>query len=69
MSKTITPGGIPRQQHGSVTGWERARLIAKLRNVTYGRGYRAIRAQDNRHAIIFPPAVANNKQRRVREVI
>lgn len=61
-----TPSGITRPAHGPYSGYVVARTRAKSLNQTNGRGYRAILARDRTAAIVFRPAVANNRQRRVR---
>lgn len=69
MTRT-TPGGIARPKRGTYTTFARARKVAKERNRTgLGRGNRALKAQDGNYSVVFRPAVVNNKQRRVREVI
>lgn len=60
----------PRPKVSQYVRWETARQHAKTLNLTNGRGYRALRAQDGKgYAVIFRHAVASNKQRKVREVL
>lgn len=61
-----TPGGIARPKSGGFVTYDAARTVAKRANVAQGRGRRALKAQDGNYAVIFRPAVAANKQRRVR---
>lgn len=68
MSKRTPVLRIRRPESGPYAVFSIARMVAKERNAENGRGYRAIKAQDGSHAVVFRPAVANNKQRRVREV-
>lgn len=63
-----TPGGIKRPRTGQIATFRAARTVAKVRNVENGRGHRALKTLDGNYAIIFRPAVANNKQRRVRSL-
>lgn len=63
-----TRTGIVRPTNGSLTTWTEARTIARERNARNGRGHRALKAQDKNYAVIFRPAVAANKQRRVRSL-
>jgi hypothetical protein len=65
MSK-FTPSGIARPVNGAYSTFATARTLAKSKNQTNGRGYRALKARDGAYGVIFRPAVANNKQRRVR---
>lgn len=67
MSKT-TARGIVRPKSGQFDSFAMAREVARTRNIVNGRGHRAIIAQDGRSAVIFRPAVASNRQRRVRVV-
>jgi hypothetical protein len=64
-----TKGGIVRPKTGVYATWQHARGNARRKNFRLGRGYRALKAQDGSYGVVFRPAVANNKQRRVREVI
>ena len=66
---TKTRGGIARPQTGPWRSFGWARFEAKRLNAERGRGFRALKAQDGGYAVVFRPAVANNRQRRVREVI
>jgi hypothetical protein len=67
MTKT-TPKGTPRPKSGQFTTYAFAVGFARMMNVRNGRGYRALRAQDGSFAVIFRPAVAGNRQRRVRRI-
>lgn len=65
-----TPSGITRPRQGEFVTFEVARTKAKGLNQANGRGYRALKAANgNGYAVIFRPAVANNKQRKTRTVI
>lgn len=67
-AKTTT--GIKRPRNADFLRWEAARQHARNLNVAKGRGFRALKAADGQgYAVIFRPAVASNKQRKVREVI
>jgi hypothetical protein len=66
MPQIITTRNRPDTGEHKV--WKDARDTARLTNKSNGRGYRAVKAKDGRYAVIFRPAVANNRQRRVREV-
>lgn len=64
-----TTSGIRRPAKGEFVTFATARSHARDLNTTKGRGYRALRAQDgNGFAVIFRPAVASNKQRKVRDI-
>ena len=67
--KTYTPGGIQRPTSGEFVRFSTARSHARDLNATKGRGYRALRAADGTYAVVFRPAVAGNRQRKVREVL
>jgi hypothetical protein len=70
MTTPKTPSGIKRPTAGEFSTFSTARSHAKDLNARFGRGHRALKAKDARtYGVIFRPAVANNKQRRVREVI
>ena len=70
MTSKTTPGGIARPKNGILSSFRAAQRVAKDRNARgLGRGHRAIKAQDGNFSVVFRPAVVNNKQRRVREVI
>lgn len=70
MTSKSTPGGIVRPKKGALVSFDIARREAKYLNAKgLGRGHRAIKAQDGNYSVVFRPAVVNNKQRRVREVI
>jgi hypothetical protein len=67
---TKTPSGIKRPAKGEFVRFATARQHARDLNSTKGRGYRALKAADgNGFGVIFRPAVAGNKQRKVREVL
>lgn len=66
--KAKTRTGIARPVKGTLSDWPTARGIAKDRNVANGRGHRALKAQTGGYSVIFRPAVAVNKQRRVRDL-
>jgi hypothetical protein len=69
-SNTKTASGITRPVAGQFQSFGTARSHAKDLNSRFGRGHRALKAQDGRtFAIVFRPVVAANKQRKVREVI
>lgn len=68
MTKTTPSLRIARPESGQFTTYEFARGFARMMNVRNGRGYRALKAQDGTFAVIFRPAVAGNKQRRVRRI-
>lgn len=61
-----TPAGIVRPKRGTYARFIDARSAARKLNETKGRGYRALKAQDGNAEVIFRPAVAGNKQRKVR---
>jgi len=61
-----TPGGIVRPASGAFVSFDQARTVARQTNERLGRGHRALKARDGKFAVIFRPAVAGNKQRRVR---
>lgn len=65
MTKT-TARGIVRPRSGNFSDFATARTVAKAANMARGRGHRALRAQDGSFVVVFRPAVAANKQRRVR---
>jgi hypothetical protein len=70
MITTKTPSGIKRPTKAVFVNHADAVAHARNLNATKGRGYRALKAADGRgSAVVFRPAVANNRQRRVREVI
>ena len=62
----ITPSGIVRPRSGNFSSFDAARATAKALNLSRGRGHRALRAQDGTAVVIFRPAVAANRQARVR---
>jgi hypothetical protein len=67
MAQLVTPRMRPSS--GQFTAWKDARDTARLANKRQGRGHRAVKALDGQsYAVIFRPAVAANKQRRVRSV-
>ena len=59
---------IARPKSGAYSTHATARTVARDLNVKNGRGYRALKAQDGSHAVIFRPAVASNRQRKVRGI-
>lgn len=64
-SRTLTK--YDRPQAGEFTTWQKARTVAKARNILGGRGHRAVKCRDGQtFAVIFRPVVASNKQRRTR---
>lgn len=69
IQNSKTPSGILRPVKGDFVRFAAARSHAKNMNVAKGRGFRALKASDGKYGVVFRPAVANNKQRRVREVI
>lgn len=65
-----TPSGIKRPEKGEFVRFSTARAHARDLNEANGRGFRALRAADGKgFGVIFRPAVAGNKQRKVREII
>ena len=65
-----TPSGVKRPTKGQFQTFTTARSHAKDLNARFGRGHRALKASDGRtYGVVFRPAVANNKQRKVREVV
>ena len=64
-----TSSGIKRPAQGEFVTFSTARSHARDLNAANGRGYRALRAADGKgFAVIFRPAVAGNKQRKVRDI-
>ena len=68
MTKTTPSLRIARPESGQFTTFAFARGFARMMNARNGRGYRALRAQDGTFAVVFRPAVAGNRQRKVRRV-
>jgi hypothetical protein len=70
MKNITTTSGIKRPAKAVFVNFEDARSHARNLNQTKGRGYRALRTSDGSgFAVIFRPAVASNRQRKVREVL
>lgn len=68
MKNTTASLRIARPKSGDFSNFSAARTVARDRNERNGRGHRAIKAQDGSFAVVFRPAVAANRQRRVRTV-
>jgi hypothetical protein len=65
-SRRLNLDNRSRPATGEYKNFRAAQIVAKGENLRNGRGYRAVKAQDGSGAVIFRPAVASNKQRRVR---